>query len=95
MSNFRPGDQVRLKSGGPPMTVVGVAAKGGDVKCGWFDASQAFHHESFPPGALMLLESATKAAEPPQADGSMGKILADSMKKQQEAAKQKRGTARR
>jgi uncharacterized protein YodC (DUF2158 family) len=89
MSQFRPGDQVRLRSGGPPMTVLGVSAKGGEVKCSWFDAGGAFHQEPFPPGALVLLES------PERGEGSMGKILAASMKKQQEAAKQKRGTSRR
>ncbi len=77
------------------MTVVGAGAKGGEIRCGWFDASQAFHQEPFPPGALVLLESAAGAAQPAPSEGSMGKILAESMKKQQEAAKQKRGTARR
>ena len=95
MSQFRPGDQVRLRSGGPPMTVLGVSAKGNEVKCSWFDASQAFHQEPFPPGALVLVESVEGAPEEPRGDGSMGKILANSMKKQQDAAVQKRGTARR
>jgi uncharacterized protein YodC (DUF2158 family) len=94
MSQFRPGDQVRLRSGGPPMTVLGVNARGGEVRCSWFDAAQAFHQEQFPPGALVLLES-PEAAEQEEGEGSMGKILAESMKKQQQAAKQKRGTSRR
>jgi uncharacterized protein YodC (DUF2158 family) len=91
MSQFRPGDQVRLRSGGPPMTVLGVNARSGEVKCSWFDAGQAFHQEPFPPDALVLLES----VEQPRGEGSMGQILAESMKKQQEAAKQKRGSPRR
>ena len=91
MSQFRPGDQVRLRSGGPSMTVLSVSAKGGDMKCSWFDASQVFHQEHFPPAALVLVES----VEQPREEGSMGKILAESMKKQQEAAKQKRGAPRR
>jgi hypothetical protein len=77
------------------MTVLGVNVKGGDVKCSWFDAGGAFHQEPFPPSALVLLESPERAAEPSQGEGSMGKILAESMRKQQEAAKQKRGTSRR
>jgi|GraSoiStandDraft_57_1057295.scaffolds.fasta_scaffold952194_1 uncharacterized protein YodC (DUF2158 family) len=91
MSQFRPGDQVRLRSGGPPMTVLSVSAKGSDVKCSWFDASQAFHQEHFPPGALVLLES----AEQPRGEGSMGQILAKSMEKQHEVAKQQRRSPRR
>jgi uncharacterized protein YodC (DUF2158 family) len=94
MSQFQPGDQVRLRSGGPPLTVVSVHAKSGEVKCGWFDADQAFHQEHFPPGALVLLESPA-APGPSSGDGSMGKILAESMKKQQETAKQKRGSSRK
>jgi hypothetical protein len=77
------------------MTVTSVNAKGGEVKCGWFDASQAFHQEHFPPGALVLLESVDGAAGQPRGEGSMGAILAASMKKQQEAARQKRGSPRR
>jgi hypothetical protein len=73
------------------MTVLSVSARGSEVKCSWFDASQAFHQEPFPPGALVLLES----AEPPRGEGSMGQILAESMKKQQEVARQKRGSQRR
>lgn len=34
--NFRPGDIVELKSGGLPMTVVGLNAQG--VNCQWQDA---------------------------------------------------------
>jgi uncharacterized protein YodC (DUF2158 family) len=95
MSQFRPGDQVRLKSGGPPMTVLGVNTKNTEVKCSWFDTAQAFHQEAFPPGALVSLEPAEGPPEPMRGEGSMGKILAESMKKQQEAARQKRGTQRK
>ena len=92
MRQFRPGDQVRLRSGGPPMTVLGVSGKGEEVKCSWFDAGGGFHQEPFPPGALVPLPSPEGAADSPRGEGSMGKILAASMKKQQEAARQKRGT---
>ncbi len=33
---IKDGDVVRLKSGGPKMTVVSVSAKG-EVECSWFD----------------------------------------------------------
>lgn len=32
---FKPGDQVQIKSGGPPMTV--EAVEGDDVKVVWYD----------------------------------------------------------
>ncbi len=38
-SDFRPGDQVELKSGGPRMLVVGIAREYGRVivHCTWFE----------------------------------------------------------
>lgn len=42
---FAPGDLVRLKSGGPTMTVFEVApareGRGNVVRCGWFEGSDA------------------------------------------------------
>jgi uncharacterized protein YodC (DUF2158 family) len=49
MSNFNPGDQVILKSGGPVMTVETV--DGGIVTCIWFDGkspSQRVVSHKFP-----------------------------------------------
>ena len=39
LENFQPGDLVRLKSGGPVMTVH-HADSAGDVVCNWFEKGQ-------------------------------------------------------
>jgi uncharacterized protein YodC (DUF2158 family) len=63
--DFKPGDVVRLKSGGPRMTVeqVGKTQFGDDgVWCVWFETSgsrQVAKRETFPPVAL---EDAAAAA---------------------------------
>lgn len=46
----RVGDVVRLKSGGPPMTVEGFDS--GSVRVVWIDDRQQTHRETFPPEAL-------------------------------------------
>ena len=46
------GDVVRLKSGGPAMTV--EAIDGPAVRVVWFDEKQQAHRESFPPETLAL-----------------------------------------
>ena len=55
--NFRPGDTVYLKSGGPPMTVTKVdddfAIDGTTVSCSWFDGRK-LANGAFPPVALMI-----------------------------------------
>lgn len=53
MAEFKIGDVVRLKSGGPSMTVaaVGVGIMGDEIYCAWFEGKKK-HAESFPPGAL-------------------------------------------
>ena len=47
MTNFKPGDVVRLKSGGPPMTVEQEEGEG--YKCVWFEGkkrnSEWFHRD--------------------------------------------------
>jgi uncharacterized protein YodC (DUF2158 family) len=48
---FKVGDVVRLKSGGPDMTVTGVAI-GGDLICRWFEGDTA-RIDTFPSGALI------------------------------------------
>ncbi|MHA6641112.1 YodC family protein [Mesorhizobium sp. A623] len=35
--SFKPGDVVRLKSGGPQMTVSDASAASGAVMCNWFN----------------------------------------------------------
>ena len=58
MSEFNPGDQVMLKSGGPVMTVESVA--GGTVTCMWFEGkspSQRVVSYSFPEIVLEKYDS--------------------------------------
>jgi len=46
MSDFQSGDIVRLKSGGPKMTILG--ADGADaLTCKWFDRNGKLHENSF------------------------------------------------
>jgi uncharacterized protein YodC (DUF2158 family) len=54
MSEFKLGDIVRLKSGGPPMTVDEIDKKGGTaiIACLWFDEGQLEDGE-FSPAALV------------------------------------------
>ncbi|WHH50610.1 DUF2158 domain-containing protein [Pseudomonas sp. Ap32] len=51
MSDFKKGDVVVLKSGGPNMTVTDVVAEFRTglplAKCSWFDASNELKHENF------------------------------------------------
>jgi uncharacterized protein YodC (DUF2158 family) len=49
---FKTGDVVRLKSGGPPMTVTGMSQTG-SVICQWF-WNNKMESGSFPPDALEL-----------------------------------------
>ena len=49
---FKPGDIVRLKSGGPAMTVSSEES-GGAFLCQWFDAA-TFGEGSFKPESLEL-----------------------------------------
>jgi uncharacterized protein YodC (DUF2158 family) len=60
MSDFRPGDNVVAKSGGPPMTVSAVEA--GKVICiRWGDEKKV--EQSFEPAALILEEDAIPPAK--------------------------------
>jgi len=58
---FKVGDVVRLKTGGPEMTVEAVEARSPDVICTWF-AENAPRHGRFK--ALLLQKVVEKAAEP-------------------------------
>ena len=56
MTEFKKGDTVRLKSGGPPMTVTqsGKSMYGQElVWVVWFDEKNIKHDDTFPPEALM------------------------------------------
>jgi uncharacterized protein YodC (DUF2158 family) len=53
--NFKPGDLVKLKSGGPVMTVERVEDEGGGrmfVFCTWFDQKNVRMKEHFNPETL-------------------------------------------
>lgn len=47
------GDDVRLKSGGPQMTVVGHT-KSGEAECCWFDDDRKERRTHFPESALLV-----------------------------------------
>jgi uncharacterized protein YodC (DUF2158 family) len=55
---FKVGDVVRLKSGGPSMTVTGVGDSMGTptVWCRWFDEKKKEGYGTFPPATLVLEE---------------------------------------
>jgi uncharacterized protein YodC (DUF2158 family) len=54
MSSFKPGDVVRLKSGGPDMTVSSDGETKGYVNCVWFPTPNTPQpcHNSFPESCL-------------------------------------------
>jgi uncharacterized protein YodC (DUF2158 family) len=51
-TKWKPGDVVRVKSGGPRMTV-GSISKAGRVVCEWFDAAGKPQRAFLSPGALV------------------------------------------
>jgi len=60
MADLKTGDVVKLKSGGPKMTVTRLEEEGyykGHVKCNWFENNDAGYQvlrtEHFPPTALV------------------------------------------
>lgn len=54
---FKPGDIVRLKSGGPDMTVsaIGSGVFAGEIHCEWFSGKK-HEHCWFTPAALVSVE---------------------------------------
>lgn len=54
MADFKVGDVVMLKSGGPPMTVVKIDSSPGKVACSWFPShtSEKSSREEFVPDAI-------------------------------------------
>jgi len=59
------GEVVRLRSGGPCMTVVarGARAEPGAVECAWFDKSDAYAVAGFPIAALERVNSAASGSD--------------------------------
>ncbi|MCB2191787.1 MAG: DUF2158 domain-containing protein [Deltaproteobacteria bacterium] len=55
MATFKAGDIVRLKSGGPKMTVRSIDTNHGLIYCQWFDNKKMFQ-ESFVPESLELAD---------------------------------------
>lgn len=58
VDEFKPGDVVILKSGGPKMTVRHIEEHGytkGHVQCTWFDGS-SFRVDSFQPTSIMICD---------------------------------------
>lgn len=51
---FNLGDIVKLKSGGPPMTITGIRGDGRNVTCTWFKSSNESAWQVFPKAALDL-----------------------------------------
>lgn len=58
MADFKVGDTVQLKSGGPIMTVTEVGDEYGVTKvfCSWFDDKKKQEHSSFQPETLQVVE---------------------------------------
>ena len=58
MSDFKVGDVVQLKSGGPPMTIQRMYPDSTppDAKCKWFDEKSATKEEDFALGSLIHIE---------------------------------------
>lgn len=52
MAQFKPGDTVRLKSGGPLMTVAMIRTDG-EVDCEWFDEKDQPQSRIFKPTSLV------------------------------------------
>lgn len=53
---FKTGDVVRLKSGGPTMTVSEIESTTGAVLCTWFDSTEKRSDSYFPASALKRVE---------------------------------------
>lgn len=51
---FQPGDVVRLKSGGPTMTVAVITDRGG-IRCTWFPSDEKAMRDTFNPTSLELI----------------------------------------
>ena len=61
--DFKPGDLVRLKSGGPAMVVEEIDKKDGSLMCLWFDDGQ-LESDTIASVALVAVESETPVPQP-------------------------------
>jgi uncharacterized protein YodC (DUF2158 family) len=53
VTQFKPGDTVRLKSGGPLMTVHSISQPEGTAWCEWFDKKEEPKGQSFSLSSLV------------------------------------------
>ena len=63
MADFKVGDVVQLKSGGPKMTVASTKSNAAGILCTWFDESDV-KSSRFPKEALQSAKKAPKKAAP-------------------------------
>jgi uncharacterized protein YodC (DUF2158 family) len=84
---MKAGDVVRLRSGGPPLTISKLSGEG--AHCMWFEGD-FLHQQVFPAAALAAWESLGEPARRAATDdGDMGEILERSLEAQHLAALQK------
>jgi len=60
--NFQVGDVVKLKSGGPAMTVKEVSDRG--IICNWFDQDGKVQRQGFASGQLVTTDEAGSGVAP-------------------------------
>ena len=66
VKDFKSGDQVRLKSGGPDMTVSHVSELGdGEIRCHWFGGKK-LEWGQFHPGELVKVEAEERPPSTPR-----------------------------
>lgn len=65
MAQLKAGDVVKLKSGGPKMTVESTASNPAGVLCTWFDKAEK-KSSCFQPEALEAVGKKAKKATPPR-----------------------------
>jgi len=72
MEEFKPGDVVRLKSGGPPMTCEKGVNEDGLVTCEWFDKNGRIEGRRFFPAVLVRCECDPEPAAPSRSRHNAG-----------------------
>ena len=63
MPESKVGDVVRLKSGGPRMTIANTASNPAGILCTWFDQAEV-KSSRFPPEALEPVKKSQEKASP-------------------------------